>query len=232
MRGILQLGLELTKVAKHFRHSPEERCEFVKAILADAEVSSMDVLASHSAGSLIAVDLLKDANYKAKAVAMFNPIGFEAPHPYNAFWGKVARLWNVPAGRNFINRALPWGMKATGNRYGKGFHIEDIILPLFCFKYNDWRVCRQNFVKLSNSNLPLLMSFADNDYVMDKRKNAKLMSVFESLIGPTEIYDGEGNLEERKPAQGNLRLIRTRRGGHFSFSKHSAITNQALFELL
>lgn len=125
---------------KYYRHSPEERVEFLKAILNETGVTSIDLLASHSSGTFVSTSFWRDTNVPApvKSLAMFNPIGCEHVVPMQPYWvmSGFTKAWQTKAGRAALERLGVPLMNRMGNPFAKN-SLEDIVWGTFCLHYND-----------------------------------------------------------------------------------------------
>lgn len=130
--------MSLTKETKYFRHSPEERVEFIKAILAEAGIERIDLLASHSSGTFSAVRLWKEATHPVRSLALFNPLGFEITVPMQPYWfsRRFVKTWQSQSGRFLLEKiGVPLLVK-LGNPFAQN-GLEDIVWGGCCLHYNN-----------------------------------------------------------------------------------------------
>jgi hypothetical protein len=90
---------------------------------------------------------------------------------------------------------------------------------------------------MSQQKKPTVIVISDNDAVVSKEINQRLMSRAFDFDVDTEadIYDPDFNLEKSGQAQDKnryLKVIRTRRGGHFAFLKHDSVVNASVVRLI
>ena len=91
--------------------------------------------------------------------------------------------------------------------------------------------------KISQQKKPSVIVISDNDAVLSKGVNKRLMSrAFDfDVDSEADIYDKDFKLKLRgQPQDKNryLKVIRTRRGGHFAFLKHDSVVNAAVIRLI
>lgn len=87
--------------------------------------------------------------------------------------------------------------------------------------------------QIVDANVPRLIQISDNDSVMNKKMNSVLMKAFGGNADAETIYDKEGSCEKFGSYQEeDIKIIRSRSGGHFSFIKYADAVNQAVTDHL
>lgn len=91
----------------------------------------------------------------------------------------------------------------------------------------------KNIKEIVEKEVPLLMVISDNDKVMNKRLNARLVSACgANMDEDSYIYDEEGKLVKMGLSHDRIKIIRSKSGGHFSFIKYSDVINRAVVDHL
>lgn len=132
--------MALTNATKYYRHSPEERVEFLKAVLNKTGVKSIDLMASHSSGAFVSTTFWNDPNVPApvKSLAMFNPIGYEHVVPMKPYWimSRFAKAWQTKVGRLALEQLGVPLMTRMGNPFANN-SIVDTVWGTCCLHYYD-----------------------------------------------------------------------------------------------
>jgi len=140
---------------KHYRHSPPEKADFVKAILQEESVKKIDCLISHSSGTFVNMELNQDPHAPdINSVALFHAIGDETPGVMKPYWFIRAsiKMSQNPLLRNtLLDRVCipilrmsgnPFARKGTGEALWGGFSMHyynrSRVRTLKSFKLISW----------------------------------------------------------------------------------------------
>ena len=234
----LQLvGENVSHETKLFRHTPEERTEYIKAILQEADITShIDMVVSHSSGSFISTYLKKDPRAPViKSVALLNPVGAEPSRPMNPqlFFKIMMPLWHYDAGR-YVLITLGENILRLLNHPFKDAPLLEGAVGLLSSIYVNWSDMQKAFDHLAQSDIPKLVMMSDNDGVMGRKLNANLIRTLGlDYEDDAMLFNDQCQMMVNRPrVRNNTTFIRLRRGGHFSFIKHANVINPQIVELL
>ncbi|KAI1304183.1 hypothetical protein HDE_01853 [Halotydeus destructor] len=226
--------MALTKEHKHFRHSPQERLEYVKAVLNEASVQSLDLLACHSSGTFTGLRMFGDVQCPTpRSLALFNPLGYEVTLPMQPYWWSrgFIKSWQRPSIRFLQEKVGVPLLVKLGNPFA-GNKLEDIVLGGHCLHYNDRQQFKQILEDLVKTKIKTLVVMSDNDSVMSRKMNENVLRTLSVNDNDVTVYDNDGQLELLGQNVGAVRVVRTRKGGHFSFLKYPDLINPVTINLI
>lgn len=87
--------------------------------------------------------------------------------------------------------------------------------------------------RIADDRIPILFKVADNDSTMSMESTNTLLQSFGARKENETILDGNGNLmKDSRNGSNRIKVIKTSKGGHFSFKKYSDYVNQQVLMLL
>lgn len=227
-------GLELSRATKYmYRHSPEEKSEFTKELLKQLNIRNVDMLIAHSSGAFIAANLSTGSfPFKVKSLGLMNPVGYELipqMKPY-ILWRALMVLWD--AGReDVVVKITQTAMKLKSNP----FSVEDLdgAMEGGLAQMNvDREKLRKQFYQIRSSQIPVLYVYSDNDSVMPKSLNHKLIRYLGKHETKADVYDKSGQLVSLESSDGPAELIKFSNGGHFTFKKNAEVVSEAVINFV
>ncbi|KFM65897.1 hypothetical protein X975_20164, partial [Stegodyphus mimosarum] len=111
-----------------FRHTPEEKSEYVKGFLKALRVPSVDLLMCHSSGLFPGLLLCaEDKEISANSLCLLNPTTFEEPRVMKPYWltHSLIRVYEFPVGHQITTFLAK---RMVQNRHLKEGNFEDHFL--------------------------------------------------------------------------------------------------------
>jgi pimeloyl-ACP methyl ester carboxylesterase len=216
-----------TVKTKHYRHSPEEKREYIRTVLEYAEVDRIDLLGSHSSGVYPAVKLWREQRgVEVRSLAWMNPVGHQTILPMQPYWltRGLVKAYQMPWARFALDKIGTPILKATGNGFGKqGF--SHTVLGGCSIHYCNKSQFVEDVQSLRDKRVPLMVTFADNDKVMNQRMNSTLATLLGGNYDSAYHYNENGELVS-DTARNWFPLIRFKSGGHFAYLKYPLVVNK------
>ncbi|XP_054712863.1 uncharacterized protein LOC129222385 [Uloborus diversus] len=217
--------------AKVFRHTPEEKSEYVKDFLSALNIPKIDLLICHSSavfpGQLLC---LENNQITTNALCLLNPTSFENPRMMKPFslMKFLIRLYEFPIGYQITKAAAKQLEKKTGLTKGTS---GDNFFSAFTMVHSSIPQQRIHFEKLLKRNFPIMMVYSNNDKLIhpnDSLKMAKMM-VHEEEI---RRFDSAGKVTNVGGTNPFKKVLSFENGTHFVFKKQPEMTSKAVASFL
>lgn len=226
-------GLELSRVTKYmYRHSPEEKSDFTKELLKQLKIREVDMLIAHSSAAFIAANLSTASFPQIKSLGLMNPVGFELipqMKPY-FLWRFLKVLWDS-GHENIVYKATETAMSLKSNP----FSVEDLegAMEGGLAQMNvDRDKLRKQFYQIKKAQTPVLYVYSENDKVMPKALNHKLIRYLGKHESRADVYDKSGKLVSLESSDGPAEVIKFSNGGHFTFKKNAEVVTDAIINFV
>ncbi|KAF8796511.1 hypothetical protein HNY73_000878 [Argiope bruennichi] len=233
-----------------FRHTPEEKAEFVRDFLRALRVPSVDLILCHSSALFPGLHLsLENKSISVNSLALINPTGLDIPSSGTA--EHTDELCSeVPETSEFCFAVPictkiecihfnPLGYKLTetvGRRLAKkpelkGGSFEEHFFSAFTLLHSSIPEQVVPFQALLNQNFPVLLAFSYNDKLISKKtsyKMAEMMVDMKDVI----IYDKEGKAHGSGGINPFRKVMAFEKGSHFLFRTYPDIICEAISSFL
>ncbi|RWS12211.1 DUF1057 domain containing protein-like protein, partial [Dinothrombium tinctorium] len=223
----------LTEVTHFFRHTPEEKTEYLKDFLKAIDINEIDLVVSHSSSVYPALHLWDEGVPKVKSLALINPAGHRRIKAMKPKWfidGSV-RVYLNPLGR-WIYRKLGNTILTLQGVPVKINNIDNVLLSATTMYHSEVHKLTHYLNAVKEKRTPCLYVFSVNDKLIEE----KIFLEMAQQLGLTESefneFDVEGSLVKRGLSNSNVVAMRFQSGGHYAFLKHGAIVNQWIENLL
>ncbi|RWS27069.1 DUF1057 domain containing protein-like protein [Leptotrombidium deliense] len=223
----------LTEKTNFYRHTAEEKAEYLKDFLTAININEIDMLVSHSSAVYPGLNLWESESLKIKSIALINPSGHRRIKAMKPVWfiDNSVRAYLNPFGR--------WLYRKLGNKIlsAKGVpvkinNIDNVLLSATTMFYSNVEKLEHHLHDIRNRGIPTLYVFSENDKLIE----AKVFYEMASMLGVQQedftVFDKDGNLITKTLPKNNVTTLCFHSGGHYAFLKHAAIVNQWIDDLL
>ncbi|XP_037505324.1 uncharacterized protein LOC119381623 [Rhipicephalus sanguineus] len=215
-------------------HSCDEKTRLVVDFLKKLQINKIDMLVSHSLGSTPALQLVaEDRSIDVKSLALLTPI--------------TTRHFRGSRNSLLFNPAVRWATKSRrGARFMIFFFKAVTMLSMhptmgrpydafFAYHssvgYDEHRV-EQQLRTIRHRKVPTLVILGDNDRLLSKKDNRKLLRRLGCESEGACLYDADGNLLRSRSCDDVVKAIELKDGSHYGFARCPDICNKALLELI
>ncbi|RWS26338.1 DUF1057 domain containing protein-like protein [Leptotrombidium deliense] len=226
----------ITETTKVFRHSADEKAEYIKDFLDAIAVKKIDLLVTHSS-AIYPSALLWESNTSPDitAIAMINPSGhrrIKAMRP-KIVTSPVVRVYQNKYGRFLVRKFGSHVLSVTGCAV-KHNNMDNVILSATTMVYSRFKTLSKKLEAMKEKEVPVLLIYSDNDRLIENEIFDEMKSILGADESNTEIFDETGEL--MKPICGTElpKAICLKGGGHYSHLKgrNPEIVNDAIYNLL
>lgn len=220
-----------------YKHSPQDRADFVQSFLNELNVSKIDMLVSHSSGIYPSLILAtSNETPEVNSLALLNP----ATHTISK---SVKPVWWTKLLVNLGQRKLTYNiLKIVANKLMQAItpvKIKSIDHPLFALTtilISPFKDVRASLDRLKESKLPSLLAYSQNDKLFETPVYEKMNNIFvpdvQLLQDLTWKFDENGELVKKGVEEDWIKILNLKSGTHYSMWKHPTIINENLLELL
>lgn len=216
----------LTIQSKVFRHSAEEKFEFIKDFFKALNVKRIDLLLSHSSSVYPTALLLCDetsAKLQIKSVALFSPAGHRMIKGMRPAWfteGSV-KVYQNKFGR-LIYRIFGKGfIKVTHTVTVKPESMNNVILSAQTMRYSNYKHLDKYLKKIKENKIPTLWVCSENDRLIEKEIFNEMIDIIGAKESNIQKYDCNGEMVSHYRSDSNIRVLYFNNGGHYAFLKYS-----------
>nr|XP_027204498.1 uncharacterized protein LOC113798201 [Dermatophagoides pteronyssinus] len=216
--------INITIQTKVFRHSAEEKFEYIKDFLRAINVKSIDLILSHSSSIYPTVRLLCDQNdVHVNAVAFFNPVGHRRIQAMRPAWfteGSV-KIYQNKFGRTVYQIFGKGFIKVTGSVTVRPDSMNNVMLSAQTMRYSKYKQLEKYLRKLKENQIPTLWVCGDNDRLVEKEIFYEMIDIMEGKECNWQKYDCNGKMLTQYQPDSNIRILFFEQSGHYTFQKHS-----------
>ncbi|CAL1277894.1 unnamed protein product [Larinioides sclopetarius] len=214
-----------------FRHTPEEKAEFVRDFLRALRVPSVDLILCHSSALFPGLYLsLENKGISVNSLALINPTGLDIPRLLKPVWltKPLVRLSEFPFGYKLTEMG---GRRLAKKPELKGGSFEEHFLSALTLLHSAIPAQTVPFQTLLNQNFPVLLAFSHNDKLISKRTSYKMA---EMMVDEKDviIYDKEGKANGTGGINPFRKVMAFEKGSHFLFRTYPDIICEAISSFL
>ena len=233
-------NLSLSEKCRHWRHSAEERGEFLKALADVTGVRDFDAILTHSSGVYSSCTATVDGQnsnispLSAKSYIWFNPCGLESLSVMKPEWFitpviKMSEHRVLGPALDIVGRSI---LKVAGNAMSGSNSFRDSRWGGYTNLYTDRSVLREKLTTINEQKIPTTIVYSTNDRVVTLKMTENVLNSLNASSENADIYDHNGKLVKvgcksskiDEPMSDWFKLVQFTSGGHFSYLKNSAIT--------
>ncbi|KAG8190555.1 hypothetical protein JTE90_014035 [Oedothorax gibbosus] len=199
---------------KVFRHTPEEKSQYIRDFLKALRVPRVDLLLCHSSALFPGLQLsLHNEGVAVNSLCLLNPTALEIPRLLNPVWltYSLIRLTEFPLG---YKMTCLLGEKLAKKPELKGGSFQEHLLSAVTLLNSD--IPKQNipFQTLLNQNFPILLAYSENDKLIAKKSSHKMAKM---MVDEEDIYtyDKEGKLNRPGGLNPFRKVMAFQNGSHF-----------------
>jgi len=217
-----------------FRHSAEEKAEFVKRFLETIKVEKVDLLVSHSSAIYPTLLLWKDTSAPCiKSIAFLNPAGHRRIKAMRPMWmtdGSV-RVYQNKFGR-FVFKVFGTTFLAIVGAPVRVDNMNSIMLSLTTMVYSKYKTFEAHLRDVRESGMPVLFVYSENDKLIEKEIFFEMAAKLGATDDNSAIYDPNGVVLKSVPVEEKLRVLCFQSGGHYAYCKYSDTVHEAIHQQL
>ncbi|RWS04959.1 DUF1057 domain containing protein-like protein [Dinothrombium tinctorium] len=224
----------ITEKTKVFRHSAEEKAEYIKDFLKHINVSRIDLLVSHSSAIYPSTLLWQTASApEIKSIALINPAGhrrlkFLKP---KIFFDNAVRIYRNKYGRVLYRTFGPTVLSITGCVV-KHNNMDNVILSATTMIHANPKTLSKRLEAMKERALPVLFAFSDQDKLVEYELFLEMSAIIGIDEDSIEIYDENASLIQSSKNSGYPKAILLKGGGHYWFTKYPSVINEAIYAML
>ena len=225
--------MSLTEKSQYYRHSAEERADYIKRVLEATQINHIDIVASHSCGSYVSAQLFADkSSADIGSLAFLNPM----PTDYIAATKPQYVLRNLVNGwaskyQPFVEKYGVKALELAGYPYTKN-KIEDIVEACSTHFRTNRAQYVSNLNHIASAKVQLLVVVSDTDQFVTRNQTKNFLDILSVSSNQEFVYDKSGKLLQEGNERGRRKVLRMHGGGHFAYVKHSDIVNDEVTQLL
>ncbi|RWS00009.1 DUF1057 domain containing protein-like protein [Dinothrombium tinctorium] len=223
----------LTEKFNFFRHTSDEKTEFLKDFLKAIDVNEIDLVVSHSSGVYPAVRLWHDqTTIKVKALALLNPAGHRRIRGMRpaSFVDLSVHIYLNPIGR-WIYRKIAHKLMPLAGVIVKSTP-DNALLAATTMYHADIQKLAYYLNEIKEKQIPCLYVFSNNDKLIEEfifLEMAELLGLKESEFNE---FGENGNMVQKAISNSNVIVLRFNSAGHYAFIKYAHIVNEWIEALL
>ncbi|XP_054707890.1 uncharacterized protein LOC129217585 [Uloborus diversus] len=215
-----------------FRHSDEEKAEYISDFLKAIDIKQVNTLVCHSSAIYPGLLLcLKDRGINIKSLALLNPGSF-SPEKMRATKYLKELEYIVNGSENYIIFKL---METFGPFFLKFVklpvrveHCLDPLLSLTVMTNGNITSSKEKLQQLSCQKFPILFAFSENDTLINKEASYDIAHVLGAEKSDIYYFNSEAQLEHEGKELPFLKSLCFENGSHYVFWKHSEVINKEL----
>ncbi|KAI1282118.1 hypothetical protein HDE_13143 [Halotydeus destructor] len=225
---------KLTETTKLFRHSAQEKKEYVKDFLKAIGVSEIECLVSHSSAIYPTCLLWREDNgITIKAIAFINPSGhrrIKAMKP--KFLTSVSvRVYQVKLGRALMRMCGTTVLSITGCPV-RPDNMDQVILSATTMVYSKFRHLSESLLLMREKQLPILLVFSENDKLVDTDISYEMAAILGAQVTSFTRYDEQTELTSESTDKANPWVVVIPEGGHYSLKNYPKVVNHHVTQFL
>ncbi|CAG2113591.1 unnamed protein product [Medioppia subpectinata] len=218
-----------------FRHSAEEKTEFIKDFLRAIGINRIDVMIAHSSAIYPTTMLWCDQKGpRIESFVLLNPGGHRRIKAMRPVWyteGGV-KVYQNKWGRTLFQIFGTAFLNITKTVTVKADNMNNVILSASTMRYSRFKQLEEKLIKLRESKIPVLLVFSENDRLIEKEIFYEMAEILGANEDNISIYDENGCLEKDGSVDDTIKVVSFRSGGHYCFLKYTNVVNKACDQLL
>lgn len=229
----------------NFRHSPQERMNFIIEFLDAVKVNKIDLIVGHSSAVYTIFELLDHCYHntsgnprrRIKSIGLFSTPSYDLPQNMAAtpFRLLVLKLFDFPIFRPIITALIESFVRIQGiqNRVDKN-KIDDLLIAASAVGYSDYNKMKDQLKLVNVHNIPVILVYGTSDRLIPT-------SCFNQLTrdlgvdprGGVKYYNSDGKVQKDILKSNDLVYVsQFESGGHYTFQRYSEQVNKDVHEFL
>ncbi|PRD26156.1 UNVERIFIED_CONTAM: hypothetical protein NCL1_38895 [Trichonephila clavipes] len=214
-----------------FRHTPEEKAEFIRDFLRALRIPSVDMVLCHSSALFPGLQLsLDNKDISVNSLALINPTGLEIPRLLQPVWltKPLTRLSEFPMGYQLTKMV---GQRLAKKPELKGGTFEEHFLSAFTLLHSNIPKKGALFQTLLDQNFPVFMAFSHNDKLISRKTSYKMADMM-VLSKDIVTYDKDGKPNGSGGVNPFRKVMAFEKGSHFLTRTYPDIVSEAVSSFL
>lgn len=229
-----------------FRHSPQERRDYLIEFFKKINVTKIDLVIGHSSGAYTVFDLAETClrmqspedeipSLQIKSIGLFGTAGHHAPQNITP---TPLRLFALRLTDYYIMRLM---MSAFVGSLVTSFDLrtrvdaaENLYLAACTMGYSDYKSVGEKLTTIRRNKMPVIFVYGTNDRLIQVDYFHRLAKDLGITSGDqVKFYDQYGNVHKDIVDQNDsIHVSEFESGGHYAFQRYSKQVNEDVYEFL
>ncbi|XP_015784634.1 uncharacterized protein LOC107362135 isoform X2 [Tetranychus urticae] len=219
--------------SKYFRHSTEEKTNFLHDFLRAIDVDRLDTVVSHSSGIYPSLSLYSDKKFPIKSIVLISPGAHRRTAGMKPAWftDNLVRFTLNPIGRTIYRKCYKYAFKLIKPKI-EANNPDNVILAATVMHLSGWTRLPELLEVVRQQKPNLLYIFGDQDKLIEKEFFYEIAQILGAKDVHYTNYDGEGNCLAAGSKDDWIQIMKFEKAGHYPFLKYANIVNLAIEEFI
>ncbi|XP_015906411.2 uncharacterized protein [Parasteatoda tepidariorum] len=217
-----------------FKHTDEEKAQYVRDFLSAISVPKVDLLVCHSSAVYPGLLLCLHQNPAIKSLAMLNPSTFSLKMPaINYYQGlkQMVKASESPVFLKIMETICPIILKLAKIPVRVDKFLDPLLSATVMARTNIPE-SKEKFHKLASSGFPIFYAFSEDDKLIGGQNASELATLLGAQFSDICYINKHGVIEKKGQETSRLKVMSFENGSHYVFWKYSDIINAAVYNFL